>query len=133
MHHEGTGAPGERRFDRGVLELDLGVLDGGAVGGDRGIERFSGRNRLVQLIAGCDAAIGEILETLRLRSCVGRLGRVARLVGLGLLNGSLIAGLGLPPIIITLATNAVAPLTPVSRIALTFLTRGAWLAPLKIT
>ena len=64
VDHQRAGAAGDRRGDRRVLELDLGVLDGGAVGADRRLERRRGGARRIDLLARRDAARGELLRAL---------------------------------------------------------------------
>ncbi len=64
----------------------FGVLDRGAVGVERRLERRRRRSRRVDLLLGGDAALGEILVALRLRFRVRRLRRVALQVRLGLLE-----------------------------------------------
>ena len=74
--------PDSWRPDGGVLQLDLGVLDRGAVGGDRRVERGGGGERLIELVARGDPALGEVLVALGLGAGVGRLRRIAVEVGL---------------------------------------------------
>ena len=86
MHHERAGASGDRRANRGVLQLNLRVFDGGAVGADDGIERRGRRARRVALLARADAALDEVVHSLRDDFGVRRLRRVARQVRFGLIQ-----------------------------------------------
>ena len=94
MHHQRAGAAGERRFDGGVFELHLGVLERGAVGGDGGVEGGQGRARRVHLFARGDALVRQVLVALGHRRGVGRLRFVASEVGLGFFE----RGLERPPV-----------------------------------
>ena len=84
MDHQRAGAAGNRRGDRRVLELNLRVVDGGAVGLQRGGERLGRRPRLVGLLARRDAARQQVLIAGGARASVGFLRGVAREIGLRL-------------------------------------------------
>ena len=86
MHHERAGASGDRRANRGVLQLDLRVFDGRAVGADDRIERGGGGARRVALLARADSALDEIFHSLCNDLGVGGLRRVARQVRFGLIQ-----------------------------------------------
>ena len=87
MDHQRAGAAGDRRRDRRVLELNLRVLDGGAIGFDGGVQRGDAVVRAVSTCSrGRDAALGELVEALGLRLGVRRLRHVALEVGLRLLE-----------------------------------------------
>ena len=57
VDHQRAGAAGDRRADGGVLQLHLRVLDRGAIGGERGLERGDAGARGVALLARDDAAL----------------------------------------------------------------------------
>ncbi len=86
MHHQRAGASRQRRGNRGVLQLDFGVLDRGAVGFDRRRQGGGAALRRVDLFAGRNAALGQVLIALGLRRGVRRLRDVPFEVGLRLLQ-----------------------------------------------
>ena len=84
MHHQRARAPGDRRRDRRVLQLDSRVVDGGTVGGEGCLERVGRAGCRLDLLAGRDTTFGELGRALRLRGRVSGLRGVACQVGLGL-------------------------------------------------
>ena len=85
-----AGDARDRRLDRGVIDLGLGVGDRGVVGRDlRGQLRHGGALG-VGLLAGCEFA--ELGEALQIEIGVGEAGLVLRLLGLGLIERGLDRG-----------------------------------------
>ena len=74
---ERAGSSGDGRRDRRVFELHLGVLDGGAIGADRRVERGGRRRAGLDLLARDEAALSECLVSLRLSFRVRRLREIA--------------------------------------------------------
>jgi hypothetical protein len=89
VDHQGAGAPRDRRRDGRVLHLHLRVVDGRAVGLDRGFEGGRARPARLELLGRRDAAAGEVGVALRDDPGVGRLRDVALEIGLGLREGRL--------------------------------------------
>ena len=86
MHHQRARAPGDRRGDGRVLELHLRVLQRRLVGIHGGVERGDRRLRGIDLLAGRDASLRQLLEPLGLLRGVGGLREIAIEVGLRLLQ-----------------------------------------------
>ena len=86
MHLQQAGASGERRRDRGVVQLDLRVFDRGAIRADRRLERRGVGHDLVDLLARRDAALGQVLVSRGLGLGVRGLCLIARQRRLGLMQ-----------------------------------------------
>ena len=86
VYHQRPGAARHRRRDRRVLQLDLRVLDSGAVGADRRVERRGVGRHLIDLLARRDAAGGEVLIASRLCFRVRRLRQISIQIRLSLLE-----------------------------------------------
>ena len=65
VHDQRAGAAGDRRGDGRVLQLDLRVFDGGAIGLERRFERRGAGPGLIGLLLGRDTARLQILESRR--------------------------------------------------------------------
>ena len=94
VDHERAGAAGDRRANGGVLELHLRILDRGAVGGERALERGDSGLRGVALLARDDAALHQLLVALHDHFRVRGLRRIAFEIGGGLLQRPLRAAGG---------------------------------------
>jgi hypothetical protein len=86
VHHQRTGASCDRRPNRGVLQLDFRVFDGGAISTHDGIESRGGGAGRITLLARTDAALDEVFHSLRDDFGVGCLRSVARQVRFGLVQ-----------------------------------------------
>jgi len=86
VDHECASTAGDRGANRGVLQLDFGILDRSAVGAHRGVEGGGGCARRIALLACADAAFDEVIHALRDHFRVRGLRGVAREIRFGLIQ-----------------------------------------------